>query len=214
MKQREKRFYVVGEKVYVKADKCYGYIKSLDINPRLGVYKAVVETTTKEDGFTHITTKEYDLWELDKYKMMYRGKDGLGLDKGFFQVREFHKAFSHPVSYKPTMLTKERIIARNNWVQEELQELVDATDVVGQADAVIDAIYFLLGDLVEMGVKPDRLFDIVQEANMGKLHEVDGKKIAVYKEDGKVKKPDNWEAEYAPEPRLKAEIKRQSNSKY
>ena len=79
--------------------------------------------------------------------------------------------------------------------------------IVGQSDALTDALYFIFGSFVEMGVKPFNLFRIVQEANMGKLH--DG--VPKYREgDGKIMKPENWERDFAPEPKLTAEIERQS----
>lgn len=52
---------------------------------------------------------------------------------------------------------------------KEINEFLDAVkeqDIVEQADAMIDTIYFALGTLVEMGVQPEQLFDIVQHANM------------------------------------------------
>lgn len=76
---------------------------------------------------------------------------------------------------------------------EEINEFLEAAeegDIVEQADAMIDVIYFALGTLVEMGIKPDKLFDIVQYANMSKLWE-DGKPH--YNEMGKVIKPSTWE---------------------
>lgn len=49
---------------------------------------------------------------------------------------------------------------------EEIAEFLVAPDIYEQADAMIDLIYFALGTLVEMGIKPDELFDIIQKANM------------------------------------------------
>lgn len=128
-------------------------------------------------------------------------------------VRKFHLAFNHPAPDKPTMLTEERIMKRNSWMQEECQEMLEAKTLEDQVDAAIDKLYFALGDLVELGVKPNNLLRIVQRANMGKLHNVDGKLIPVYKEDGKIKKPDDWEAKFAPEEKLKEEIARQFKKK-
>jgi len=68
---------------------------------------------------------------------------------------------------------------------------------------MVDLIYFALGTLVEMGVRPGRLFDIVHEANMKKLWP-DGK--VHYAEDGKVIKHPSWQP---PEPQLMREIDRQ-----
>ena len=115
------------------------------------------------------------------------------MNKEFEEVREFHQAFGHPVSNVPVSLTKDRAKKRYAWILEEINEFLDAVknqDVVEQADAMIDTIYFALGTLVEMGVQPDILFNIVQHANMSKLWP-DGKPH--YNEMGKVIKPIGWE---------------------
>ncbi|MGG0052952.1 HAD family hydrolase [Bacillus atrophaeus] len=79
--------------------------------------------------------------------------------------------------------------------------------LTSQVDALTDIEYFNQGSFVDIGVEPAEPFNIVQEANMGKLWE-DGKPR--YREgDGKIVKPPNWEEEYAPEPRLRAEIQKQ-----
>lgn len=82
--------------------------------------------------------------------------------------------------------------------------------LVGQADALVDAMYFILGSFVEMGIKPDALFDIVQAANMSKLFTAeDGTKYAKYREDdGKILKSPEF---FPPEEKLKEEILRQIN---
>lgn len=80
--------------------------------------------------------------------------------------------------------------------------------VVAQADALTDALYFIFGSFVELGVQPDKLFEIVQSSNMSKLFtDENGNKYAKYREsDGKILKSDNF---FPPEPALKAEIERQ-----
>lgn len=83
--------------------------------------------------------------------------------------------------------------------------------LVAQMDALIDVEYFNQGSFVIAGVEPFALFQIVQEANMGKLFE-DGKP-RFREEDGKIIKPPNWEKDFAPEGRLKAEIERQRKNK-
>src|SRR5690606_14737076 len=84
----------------------------------------------------------------------------------------------------------------------------DTEKLVGQVDALIDGLYFILGSLVELGLKPDSLFDIVQAANMSKLFTAeDGTKYAKYREDdGKILKSPEF---FSPEPLLEAEVKRQ-----
>jgi predicted HAD superfamily Cof-like phosphohydrolase len=159
-------------------------------------------------------------------------------------VKDFHKAFNHPVSEKPTPMKEDVALSRAVWTGEELveflyatvagnndkftklyegfvkgldkayQKSIDSTDpiddvLVAQADALVDVEYFNQGSFTILGVEPFELFKIVQEANMGKLWE-DGKPR--FREgDGKIVKPPMWEENFAPEPRLKQEIKRQSN---
>ncbi|WP_442636473.1 HAD family hydrolase [Rossellomorea marisflavi] len=159
-------------------------------------------------------------------------------------VKDFHKAFNHPVSEKPTAMKEDVALSRAVWTGEELveflyataagnnekftklygeflkgldkayQKSIDNTDpiddvLVAQADALVDVEYFNQGSFTILGVEPFELFKIVQEANMGKLWE-DGKPR--FREgDGKIVKPPMWEENFAPEPRLKQEIKRQSN---
>ncbi|MBC1935736.1 HAD family hydrolase [Listeria grandensis] len=133
--------------------------------------------------------------------------EGLEMNNAYIQVRDFHEKFNAPIATTPTMLDKERLETRISWVEEELQELRDAKTVVDQADAVIDGLYFLIGTLVEMGVEPERLFQIVQDANMAKLWP-DGK--AHFREsDNKIMKPAGW---IAPEPQLEKEIERQTKA--
>ena len=115
------------------------------------------------------------------------------MNKEYEEVKKFQKAFGHPYSNKPTLLTYERALKRYRWMLEEINEFLEASknqDIVEQADAMIDTMYFALGTLVEMGVKPDKLFYIVQEANMSKLFS-DGKPH--YNEMGKVIKPEGWQ---------------------
>lgn len=130
------------------------------------------------------------------------------MNQAYQAVREFHKAFGHPVADQPQPMLPSRALKRVKWMHEEIDEFLHSTleskdtvdTITGQADAMIDLIYFALGTLVEMGVKPEELFNIVQRANMAKLH-ADGK--AHYNADGKVVKPAGWQP---PEPQLRAEI--------
>ncbi|WP_311522808.1 Cof-type HAD-IIB family hydrolase [uncultured Streptococcus sp.] len=80
-------------------------------------------------------------------------------------------------------------------------------DLVGQVDALIDTLYFTYGSFVLMGVDPERIFDIVHQANMGKMFP-DGK-AHFDPVTHKILKPDDWEEKYAPEPAIKKEIERQ-----
>ena len=115
------------------------------------------------------------------------------MNKEYYEVKKFHQVFGLPYSDVPVPLTLERAKKRYSWILEEINEFVDASekqDLVEQADAMIDTIYFALGTLVEMGIEPDELFSIVQNANMSKLWP-DGKPH--YNNIGKVIKPEGWE---------------------
>lgn len=125
------------------------------------------------------------------------------MDKEWDKVKEFQIKFGHPVSGYPKQMDHERALKRYNWMLEEINEFIEADDIVEQADAMIDVIYFALGTLVEMGVRPDSLFNIVQAANMAKLWP-DGKPH--YNSEGKTIKPSTWED---PHSKLEAEIRRQ-----
>ena len=120
------------------------------------------------------------------------------MNKEWEKVKLFHDKFGHPSSDRPAFIPKERAKDRAKWLMEEIAEFLVAPDIYEQADAMIDLIYFALGTLVEMGIKPDELFDIIQKANMEKLGE-DGKPIYNPK-DGKIMKPQHWED---PAPKIK-----------
>ena len=114
------------------------------------------------------------------------------MNKEWEMVRDFQRKFHQPVGERPTALEKDRVRIRYAWLSEELEEFRCAEDMTEQADAMIDLMYYALGALVEMGIKPDEIFRIVHEANMRKEH--DG--TAAYDENGKVMKPADWTAPY------------------
>jgi predicted HAD superfamily Cof-like phosphohydrolase len=129
------------------------------------------------------------------------------MDKQFAQVKEFQTKFNQPVADKPTLMSLERRNQRFGYMDEELNEFLDANTIVDQADAMIDLIYLALGTLVELGVNPTPLFEIVQNANMSKLWP-DGK-VHTNPETGKIMKPPTF---VRPEPLLEAEVKRQADT--
>lgn len=81
--------------------------------------------------------------------------------------------------------------------------------LVDEVDALTDLLYFTYGSFCLLGVDPTEIFVAVHHANMGKLFP-DGKPH--YDEiTNKVLKPANWEAEWAPEPKIKELLERQKN---
>ena len=120
----------------------------------------------------------------------------MNINNEYKMVKDFHKAFGHPIADKPTEMKFGRKATRRRWMTEELDEFLVARDIYGQTDAMIDLIYFALGTLVELGIPPAEVFKVVQDANMAKLHDGEPK----YREDGKIIKPEGWQP---PEPKIK-----------
>ncbi|WP_337033233.1 hypothetical protein [Paenibacillus illinoisensis] len=155
------------------------------------------------------------------------------MNKQYEQVKEFHKAFNQEMPTVPTALSSNdevgavkyymnhlsyvckdmktdglggEVIKRSSWMLEELIEFMEAKSLEDQVDALTDLIYFAIGTFTLMGVKPEPFFNIVHDANMGKLHE-DGK--PKFDQQGKIVKPTGWTDKYAPEPKIREELKRQ-----
>jgi Phosphoribosyl-ATP pyrophosphohydrolase len=127
-----------------------------------------------------------------------------GLDQAFYDVRVFHKTFSHPAPSLPTLIPEDDVVNVRRWIESECRELFDATTIVDQVDAGIDIIYFGLGILVRLGVAPSKIWDIVHGCNMTKEHTAeDGTRFVKKNEQGKVVKPDGWKG---PEEAIQAEI--------
>lgn len=113
------------------------------------------------------------------------------LSAAYNAVRQFHKTFGHPAPDVPQMQPDNLVTRRAAWIMSEVDELVEAPTIIQQADAYLDVIYFALGGLVELGVEPSAIFDLVQAANMAKIWP-DG---SVQKDaTGKVIKPVGWVA--------------------
>jgi len=89
------------------------------------------------------------------------------------QVAEFHKTFQHPIHTSPIIPDPERCQLRVSLIAEELRELeeaIEAGDLVEIADALCDIQYVLSGAVLEfgMGDKFVELFNEVQRSNMSK----------------------------------------------
>lgn len=88
-------------------------------------------------------------------------------------VREFHQTFDHPVGTElSASLSEVRAIERLTYLNEELHEGLKASlarDAVEVVDAMGDAIYLLMGNLVECGALSDDL-NIMAEQIFGKLN--------------------------------------------
>jgi predicted HAD superfamily Cof-like phosphohydrolase len=93
--------------------------------------------------------------------------------KSLQSVAEFHKTFKHPILPEPAIPPANRCKLRISLLSEELKELeeaVEAGDIVEVADALCDLQYVLSGAILEFGLgeKFKNLFDEVQRSNMSK----------------------------------------------
>jgi len=118
-------------------------------------------------------------------------------------VREFTRACHDDLPERPVPLSPAAVAFITRMVNDEMAELAEAGTPTAQADALVDAIYYLCDCAVRHGMNLDPLFAIVHQANMGKV--VDGKVIK--RPDGKVLKPATWRD---PQPLLEAEMARQT----
>lgn len=128
-----------------------------------------------------------------------------GLDEAWFAMQDVHRALETLAPPVPSLQDPHLVERRADWMQEEIDELLEAEDIIEQADAYLDIIVFALGGLVELGIQPGELYSIVLQSQYDKLWE-DGKPRK--REDGKWIKPPHWQD---PKPLLEAEIKRQIN---
>jgi predicted HAD superfamily Cof-like phosphohydrolase len=109
----------------------------------------------------------------------------------FTDVLDFHKAFGQNIGKKPYLPNLDERNLRRKLLSEEFREYIDAeedSDIVEIADALADIIYIACGTAASYGIPLDKVFEEVHRSNMAKL--VDGKPI--YREDGKVMKPEGW----------------------
>lgn len=102
-------------------------------------------------------------------------------------VKSFQKMAGQPIREFPQFLSRQRCNIRCKWMREEIEEFENGNTVYEQADAIMDLLYYAIGALVEMGVKPDELFLLIHEYNVKKII---GKRCD---DDGKIMKPCGWQ---------------------
>lgn len=112
------------------------------------------------------------------------------INEAYDLVKDFQLQAGQPVRNIPTFLSQERALIRFGWMKEELDEFLEAQNVYEQADSIMDLLYYSLGTLVELGVKPDDLFLLLHKWNLKKLNDI------CYDDKGKVLKPKGWRHPY------------------
>lgn len=96
-------------------------------------------------------------------------------------------------------------------VADEMEELFEANDLGEQADALADAIIYMMDAAARKGIDLDQFIRIAHAANMKKI--VRGRVIIETEGEraGKILKPDGWES---PDAHVEAEAYRQSVGLY
>ncbi len=119
--------------------------------------------------------------------------DGFFTDKtNFERVKQFMDTFGQEVKSSPEFPDQRTQELRVELIKEELRELqeaIDAKDIVEVADALTDILYVVYGAGASFGIDLDACFEEVHESNMSKLMP-DG--TVKYREDGKIMKGPNY----------------------
>jgi predicted HAD superfamily Cof-like phosphohydrolase len=87
-------------------------------------------------------------------------------------VHRFMSSFLQPTPTTVQMPPDDIRDIRKRLIQEELEELINANDIVSYADACIDLLYVVAGALVDAGIDSntaDRLWYEVHDSNMSKV---------------------------------------------
>jgi predicted HAD superfamily Cof-like phosphohydrolase len=87
-------------------------------------------------------------------------------------VLAFQEKFNIPMSTKPAFLDGQAENYRVKFMQEELEEFIQASheqDLAKAADALVDLVYVVHGTALMMGLPWDKLWNEVQRANMSKV---------------------------------------------
>lgn len=115
-------------------------------------------------------------------------------------VRAFHERFGVPVKLKPELPGADRLELGKKLIDEEVnRELLPAIEealfwiaqgvepphmcMLKIADGIIDSMYVLIGRGLEFGIPMERVWEVVQAANLAKEADPNG---------GKVRKPKGW----------------------
>ena len=110
----------------------------------------------------------------------------------FERVKQFMETFGQEVKSSPEFPDQKTQELRVELIREELtelQEAIDANDIVEVADALTDLLYVVYGAGAAFGIDLDACFEEVHDSNMSKLMP-DG--TVKRREDGKVLKGPNF----------------------
>jgi predicted HAD superfamily Cof-like phosphohydrolase len=198
----------IGQKWDNSATKTSIFIEEFGDSVREEFPQYVVYRTTKGTGRMSLS-KLLRLYTLDKqHKIDTPYTQGAPTpSKEFQDVLKFHQKFGLLHHTTPGHLSKRKLKERIDFLQEELDEFIDASgiyppgvlspgaeitpygsqDLSKQADALVDLVYVAIGTAVMLGLPWDCLWDDVQRANMAKERGITHRGHAV-----DVKKPKGW----------------------
>lgn len=103
-------------------------------------------------------------------------REGVKLNKEMQMVREFNSQFGVKECFRPRMPSPEVHNLRFRLIDEEAQELRDATSLVQYLDAIVDLLYVVQGAALVAGFSPQQVEDAfaeVHRSNMSKLWSAD-----------------------------------------
>jgi len=103
-------------------------------------------------------------------------------------IKEFHEKFNLTYEGGPRELPVELDIFRTNFIQEELDEYIDSSNLEHKFDALIDMVYVILGTAYMHGFDFEEGWKRVHEANMTKIRQPSERS------GFDVVKPDGWKA--------------------
>lgn len=130
----------------------------------------------------------------DNARWHQRVKDHVCPTDVWKDIIEFHKKFDFVIPNSPELLPEDLLEFRIKFMQEELNEFIDAhnnNNLHDVADALVDLVYVAIGTARLMGIPFNLCWDEVQRANMTKVR-------ATSKDQSKrntifdVVKPEGW----------------------
>ena len=124
--------------------------------------------------------------------MKFYEEKAKGLDEFYEAVQKFQTAVGHPNGSFLQFLTGNELKRRVDWTADEVREFAEAKNIENQAQELGDIIWFAIGSLVCMGVKPSDVLGPIIRANLSKID--DTGHVQYRPTDGKVMKPEGWKS--------------------
>lgn len=109
--------------VFDQKQKIEGRVTDIDSSTNTAKIEVVVDhrKEDKKTTSTHVESHLHDLLVLKK-----KAQNEFDENRQYTLVKEFHKAFNHPIADKPTVIEAERGLNRTVWTGEELVEFLHA----------------------------------------------------------------------------------------